>query len=307
LRFAQNSITKPRSGLRQGVSRARGGHKSILTAGETAKESFLMKTKRFFLFGLLAVLLALSLVLTGCGGDDEDIWLADLSNPFIGKWESDIPSANMHLIFDYKPDGTFDYEIPGMPADQGGKGTGGYLVADNVMVSYLAFEGVVGYTFKVVDNDTIDVTEFEVKADGSFESGETAPFTRVAGSAVNKENKPFVLTHPYLGKWNFTGQGMEIPEYKEIFGDGQFDIVTNYEAKANGMLAFDFTVSNASTKVVLISDTDESPYFIFNNVLVVYEAGEGFETGTIAPDPSDSNTIYLTEEGGSPVPLTRIP
>ncbi|MDR1106673.1 MAG: hypothetical protein LBL44_09975 [Treponema sp.] len=31
-----------------------------------------MRTKRFFLFGLLAVLLATSLVLTGCGGDDGD-------------------------------------------------------------------------------------------------------------------------------------------------------------------------------------------------------------------------------------------
>ncbi|MDR1231211.1 MAG: hypothetical protein LBK61_07405 [Spirochaetaceae bacterium] len=31
-----------------------------------------MKTKRFFLFGLLAVLLALGLVLVGCGDDDEE-------------------------------------------------------------------------------------------------------------------------------------------------------------------------------------------------------------------------------------------
>jgi Zn/Cd-binding protein ZinT len=267
-----------------------------------------MKTKRFFIFGLPVLLLALSLVLTGCSDNNDNgdsIWLADLSNPFIGKWEADIPSANMHLIFDYKTDGTFDYEIPGVSADEGGTGTGAYLVSGNVMVSYLAFEGVTGYTFKVVDNDTIDVTEFEVKEDGSFESGNTAPFTRVAGSSVNKANQPFVLNHPYIGKWNFTGEDMEIPEYNAIFGEGKFDIVTNYEARANGMLAFDFTVSNASTKAVLMSDTDESPYFIFNNVLVVYEAGEGFETGTITP--GDSNTIYLTEEGEeTPVPLTRI-
>jgi hypothetical protein len=39
---------------------------------EIPRRSFLMKTKRFFLFGLLAVLLATSLVLTGCGEDDGD-------------------------------------------------------------------------------------------------------------------------------------------------------------------------------------------------------------------------------------------
>jgi hypothetical protein len=38
---------------------------------QNAQRSFLMKTKRVFIFGLPAVLLALSLVLTGCGGDDE--------------------------------------------------------------------------------------------------------------------------------------------------------------------------------------------------------------------------------------------
>jgi hypothetical protein len=211
----------------------------------------------------------------------------------------------MHLIFDYKTDGTFDYQIPGMPAEQGGEGTGGYLVSGNIMISYLSFEGVAGYTFKVIDNDTIDVTEIEdVNPDGSFKLGNTAPFTRVAGSSVNTEDKPFVLNHPYLGKWNFTGEGMVIPEYGT--GDAELDIVTNYDAKSNGMLAFDFTVSLAATGQVLMSDTDESPYFIFNNVLVVYEAGEGFETGTIIPG-DDSDTIYLAEEGESPVPLTRIP
>jgi hypothetical protein len=133
--------------------------------------------------------------------------------------------------------------------------------------------------------------------------GQTAPFTRVAGSTVNKENKPFVLSHPFLGKWNFTAQDMEVPEY----GEGRFDIITNYDAKANGILAYDFTVS-VSGGNVLVSETDETPYFIFNDgqhyVLVVYEAGEGFETGIITP--GDTNTIYLTEEGGTPVPLTRI-
>jgi hypothetical protein len=190
-----------------------------------------------------------------------------------------------------------------MPAKQGGEGTGGYLVSGNVMISYLSFEGVAGYTFKVIDNDTINVTEIEaVNADGTFTLGNTAPFTRVVGSTVNKENKPFVLNHPYLGKWNFTGDYPgSIYEMQDV---ETVHIVTNYEAKANGMLAFDFTVSAGGN--VIMSDTDESPYFIFNNVLVVYEAGEGFETGTITPG-DDNDTIYLAEAGEAPVPLTRIP
>jgi hypothetical protein len=41
---------------------------------QNAQRSFLMKTKRFFLFGLPVLLLAVSasLVLAGCGGDDEE-------------------------------------------------------------------------------------------------------------------------------------------------------------------------------------------------------------------------------------------
>jgi hypothetical protein len=269
-----------------------------------------MKKRQGVFFGFAVLLIAAIFTVAGCdNGDGDDIWLADLSNPFIGKWESKIPSmGNAVMVSEYKTDGTFTALFPDLPVNQGGGVTydGGYLVSGNVFVSYLEVDGVAGYTFKVVDNDTIDVTEIEaVNADGSFKLGNTAPFTRVAGSSVNTEDKPFVLKHPYLGKWNFTG---DYPG--EIYGMQNVDtvhIVTNYEAKANGMLAFDFTVSNTSTDEVLMSDTDESPYFIFNNVLVVYEVGEGFETGTIIPG-DDSDTIYLAEEGEEfPVPLTRIP
>jgi hypothetical protein len=102
-----------------------------------------------------------------------------LNNPFIGKWQSDIPSAGMTLIFDYKTDGTFDYEMQGVPADRGGKGTGCYIVYGSHMVSYLDFEGVAAYSFEVVDEDTIDVTELEPDDEGNLVPGNTAPFTRV--------------------------------------------------------------------------------------------------------------------------------
>jgi hypothetical protein len=239
------------------------------------------------------------LLATGCEHRASDpVWLADLTNPFIGKWESDIPSANMHLVFDYKTDGTFDYEIPGMPAEQGGKGSGGYLVTGNVMVSYLSFEGAAGYTFKVIDNDTIDVTEIEeIKADGSFVLGNTAPFTRVAGSTVNKENKPFVLTHPYIGKWHFEIHDMEVPEY----GPGEHDVVSNYVVRADGTVTYDYKLDNYPPMEGTFS------YFFFDNRLVIYQPDDGIEIGIITPAPNDPNTIYMAEEGEDPVPLTRVP
>jgi hypothetical protein len=165
------------------------------------------------------------------------------------------------------------------------------------MVMYLALTGAEGYTFKVVDNDTIDVTEIEeIREGGSFVLGDTAPFTRVSGSTVNKTDKPTVLNHPYIGKWRFAAQGMEIPKY----GPGTHNILVNYEAKADGTLAYDFTLDDNPPM------SESTPYFIFDNILVVYSAEEGIETATIIP--SGGNTIYLLEEGEeAPVPLTRIP
>jgi hypothetical protein len=102
-----------------------------------------------------------------------------IDNVFIGKWQSDIPSAGLTLIFDYKTDGTFDYEMVGVPADQGGVGTGCYIVYGDHQVSYLDFEGVAAYTFEVADADTINVTELEPDENGELVPGNTAPFTRV--------------------------------------------------------------------------------------------------------------------------------
>ncbi|MDR0399557.1 MAG: hypothetical protein LBH51_01265 [Treponema sp.] len=250
------------------------------------------------LAGILGILLIFGFVLIGCdNGGGDPVWLADLQNPFIGKWEADIPSAQMHLIFDYKTDGSFDFEIPGLPADQG-RGKGGYLVAGNVMVSYLDFEGAAGYTFKVVDNDTIDVTEIErINGDGNFVLGETAPFTRVAGSPVNRENAPFVLNHPYLGKWEFKAENTVIPE----LGPDEHNIATTYEAGADGILKYDFELDDNPPVLAAI------PYFIFENTLVVYDPAEGIEAAQITPAEHDPDIIYLTDESGQPMPLTRIP
>jgi hypothetical protein len=166
------------------------------------------------------------------------------------------------------------------------------------MVSYLASRGATAYTFRVVDNDTIDVTEIEeINEDGSLVLGNTAPFTRVAGSTVNKESKPFALTHPYIGKWGFEAQGMEVPEW----GPGKHDLVVRYEARTNGILTYEFTLDNYPV-IASVS------YFIFDNVLVFYDPAEGgIATSIIISDDDNPDIMYLVEEGESPVPFTRIP
>jgi hypothetical protein len=136
---------------------------------------------------IVIIAMLMSMVLSGgCGSssgesdsDSDTFRLADLSNPFIGKWQSYIPSAGLTLIFDYKTDGTFDYEMVGVPADEGGKGTGCYIIYGDNQVSHLDFEGVATYKFVVVDDDTISVTELEPDENGELVPGNTTPFTRV--------------------------------------------------------------------------------------------------------------------------------
>jgi len=103
-----------------------------------------------------------------------------LNNEFIGKWESNIPSAGVKLTFDYKTNGTFDYEMDGVSAEQGGIGTGCYVVYGDKQVSYLEFDGLASYEFEVSDNDNIiNVTELLPNENGELISGNTAPFVRV--------------------------------------------------------------------------------------------------------------------------------
>jgi hypothetical protein len=249
-----------------------------------------MKRRTIWLIPLMLV----SLLFLGCptDGNGEAVWLADLSNPFLGKWQSDIPSAGMTLIFDYKTDGTFDYEIPGLPVDQGGQGTGGYIVYEDKMVTWLDIEGAAAYTFKVVGNNTINVTELEPDDEGELVPGNTAPFRRVAGSAVNRENKPLVLSNPFIGgNWESLIPSMDnarmVSEYKAngectvIFPDvpaeyGGGVLYTGcyiiYEDKfisyveGDGLGAFTFSVTNAnSINVTEIEEVQEDGTIVSGN------------------------------------------
>jgi hypothetical protein len=159
----------------------------------------------------------LALLASACSGGGGDLWLDDLDNPFIGKWQSQIPSmGNATMISEYQTDGTFTSEFPAFP--EYGTMAGGYLIKGNVLVTFLSSDGGIGgYTFKVLNNDTINVTEIDkVNGDGSFESGNTAAFTRFPGSAVNKENTPFALTNMLTGgtgKWKETTTPYEAEYY----------------------------------------------------------------------------------------------
>jgi predicted small secreted protein len=253
--------------------------------------------KRFL--SLLAILLICAMALSACGtgndsgndsGSGTDFNLADLSNPFIGEWQSEIPSANTTLTFNYKADGTFDYEMAGVPADQGGKGTGGYVVFENIQISWLDFEGAAAYTFEVVDNNTINVTELEFGENGEKVSGNTSPFTRVEGSAVNTKDIPFSLNNDFIGKWQ-----SEIPSA---------DAVLIFDFKADG--TFDFEMPGVPEDQ---GGKGIGCYIVYGDKQVSYLDFEGVASYSFKV--VDADTIDVTElepnENGELVPGNTAP
>jgi hypothetical protein len=185
-----------------------------------------------------AGLIAFVLSVTGCsqGGDDgEAVWLKDLKNPFIGTWESHIPSMdNAKMVSEFKTDGTFTCGFPDVPGFEG-PFNGGYVVTGDIMASWLDYEGAAAYKFKVVDNDTINVTEFD-----DLEEGNTSAFTRAPGSTVNKEDKPLALNNVFIGgKWKSQIPSMDNAEMvSEFKADGSlicgFPDAPGFEGPFNG-------------------------------------------------------------------------
>ncbi|MDR1204114.1 MAG: S-layer homology domain-containing protein [Peptococcaceae bacterium] len=226
----------------------------------------------------------------------EALWLDQLSNPFLGQWQFTPPDfPDMTVKFNFKTDGFWDYEIVGMPADEGGVGTAGYIVFDNQMITYDESEGAVGYTFEVTDNNTISVTEFEPDENGTLVPGETAPFVRTAGSPVNREDKPFALNHPYLGTWRFDGV-----EEDEILGLCHF--IMDYTINTDGTFVVDGTVETPTGDVMPMNV--DGYYLIYGSALVMYMEGEGFETAAVTL--IDSDTITVAEGDEPPVTMNRV-
>jgi len=169
-----------------------------------------MRKKVFRLFktaGAGAALLPLlaTLLVISCASNTEKSVpeLAGVSNPFLGTWESLIPSmGNARMVSTYNADGTFTCGFPEAPGFEG-PFNGAYVVRDGVMISFLAFEGAAGYRYAVVDNNTIDVTEITEVADGEYTLGNTSRFTRASGTARpgGMADTPFTMDNPLVGKW----------------------------------------------------------------------------------------------------------
>jgi hypothetical protein len=105
-------------------------------------------------------------------------------------------SDGTRLTFTGKTDGTFEYEMEGVPEEMGlpNDGDGVYIIRDDMLVAYFDFGLVKGNVFDVVDNDTIAIQEFMLNpSTGSiYLSRETVPFRRI-GAASSTSNQPTVL------------------------------------------------------------------------------------------------------------------
>jgi hypothetical protein len=232
--------------------------------------------------GFIAFLLVLLVSACSDGGGEDDIWLDDLSNPFIGKWESKIPSmGNAVMISEYSTDGTFTALFPDYP--EYGTMAGGYLVKGNVLVTFLSSDGGIGgYTFKVADNDTINVTEIdEVNDNGTFVSGNTAAFARFPGSIVNKENKPFALTNILTGgtgKWKETATPYEA-EYL-------------FKVNATGTVTYTEGGQQMPFDIVYSAFTDVG---VEGTTLIIFMSGPNTFTAYSFATAGNDNTITVKE------------
>jgi hypothetical protein len=128
------------------------------------------------------------------------------------------------LDFKYESNGTFEVSY------QGQTSTGAYLVAEGYQVTYADFDGGVGvYTYEVIDNNTISVTEGEFAEDGSFVTGNTTLFRRKAGSTVIKTNTPTMLSKPYNADNNMSGAWKAFLPYEDGVTPGTYPTVQAYD------------------------------------------------------------------------------
>jgi hypothetical protein len=226
-------------------------------------------------FAMIAVLLCMAF--SGCptGNETENIWLADLDNPFIGTWKSDVASDGTRLTFTGKADGTFKYEMEGVPAEMGlpDEGDGVYIIREDMIVAYFDFGLVKGNVFDVVDNNTIDMKEFMLDASTGavYLSRETIPFRRI-GEASGTSNQPTVLPNNiFIGnkKWS-----ANIPEPEDPSGNTSYP--SEWQFRNDGTVSCTFIGLGPDLG---FPDQEDAPfnfsYVISNNILVLFAESWG--------------------------------
>ncbi|WP_316559228.1 heavy-metal-associated domain-containing protein [Methanimicrococcus stummii] len=226
-------------------------------------------------------------VATGSGGgggsSKPNIWLASVSNPFIGTWISEDEDGSVLTYIGYS-DGTFDYTMENLPSEYVGvipdEGSGAYIVRKDldgvhVAVSYFDFGGngmIKSNKFEVITNDLIRVTEFTLTDEEQKEYGESTYFKRVGTAnrddyvdTVLPENIFSMYSDPETGGYGW-GAGLPVQgsvwKFKE---DGSIDLIFRIDIPGIGetecMFPFSYVIYDDENdnydRLIVYGDTDE--------------------------------------------------
>jgi hypothetical protein len=256
-----------------------------------------MKKKHGVFFGFAVVLITAIFTVAGCDnndGSDDDIWLADVSNPLIGEWKSDPDEDGVILVYTGKTDGTFDFEMQDLPigAPYPASGSGAYIIrqdADGQKVSVSLFDfGLIKSTIiNVVDNDTIKMTEFALIGAKKYTGSVT--YLHRQTPVTSTENQPTVLpNNVFIGKiWSANIPEPEVP--------GTF-YPTTWDFKNDGTVICTFI---GLGEALGFSGQEDAPlpfsYVITDDTLMLYaQSLDGNEIRMHTFDEKTGGTIEVT-------------
>jgi hypothetical protein len=218
--------------------------------------------------GVFVFVLIISACSHGSGGNGT-------ANPFLGTWKSDEASDGTRLTFIGNADGTFKYEMEGVPTEMGlpDKGNGVYIIREDMLVAYFDFGLVKGIVFDVLDNNTIDTNEFTLDtATGAIRpSGEIVPFRRI-GEASGTSSQPTILpNNVFIGnkKWS-----ANIPEPEDTSGNTFYP--SEWKFRNDGTVSCTFIGLGPALGFPNQEDAPfDFSYVISDNILVLFAESWG--------------------------------